>query len=95
MTVILTTRRRFLLGLGVLAAAPAIVRVGSIMPVKSLPDDPVVIIKEVFGRPPLTDEQIWEWFRSFAGAAAQHRMRRGESGPMRARWGDRLATFGR
>lgn len=37
MTQIIASRRSFLVGLGALIAAPAIVRVGSLMPVKQIP----------------------------------------------------------
>jgi fumarate hydratase class II len=47
---IITSRRSFLAGLGALVAAPAIVRVSSIMPVKVI-------------RPPTPHEMLAEWAR--------------------------------
>lgn len=88
MTVILTTRRRFLFGLGAatgaLIAAPSIVRAASLMPIK--------VQVTAAARPPLTDREIWDWFRHVA-AAAQRRGQYGEMAPVRAHFGDREAVF--
>lgn len=51
MSLIIPSRRGFLMGAGILLAAPAIVRVASLMPVKSLPVTFPLGIFSGFGAP--------------------------------------------
>lgn len=100
MPVILTTRRRFLFGLGAagaaIIAAPSLVRARSLMPVsvKALESDSIILVNEPgFKPPPLTDQEIWDWFQNLARAAAVRRGQYNEDGPVWARWGEREAMF--
>lgn len=79
MAVILTTRRRFLMGLTAAAAAPMLVRATSIMPVKVMPDG---VALQSMTHPLMTDDEVYAWFQRQAGYIAK---RRGVN--LRARWG--------
>lgn len=97
MAVILTTRRKFLLGLGAasgaLIAAPSIVRASSLMPVKvPAGGDGIALTSMAHPHNPLGEEEIREWFRSLAAAVARERHRHGE-GPTVARYGGYETTF--
>jgi len=60
-------RRNFLLGLGAAIAAPAIVRAGSLMPVKALPADLMATDLDVENLLPLAHERYaYAWLDSRA-----------------------------
>lgn len=89
MPVILTTRRRFLMGLTMAAAAPMIVRASSIMPVKAMAVGDGAALYSV-PHPLMTDAEVYAWFQKQAGYVAQ---RRGVN--VRAGWNNRISLFNR
>jgi hypothetical protein len=76
---IITSRRAFVTGLVALVAAPAIVRAGSLMPVKNmliLPEPPVLLkpsrYYKLVGRRPVGVDDFFEWARIFEDYASRN-----------------------